>query len=221
MSGAEKAAPGVISTESGKMEWATDAAFSFSNYITKRRNVSSMVRQTETRQRPGVILYFDTLCPALARLTDEDSGKLLRGIVDYVQTGALPELEGMPGMAFDLLRPGIDRDGDRYEYQCLHGQYMAYCRKTKERGEPLITEEEYIQQLTDTASNYQLPTTTPSPSPSQNSTLPQKPTPSLNPTASPAEVSEEEEGESKGDGEGDTAFEQRKQVAIKALLNHK
>ena len=31
----------------------------------------------ERKQRPGVMLYFDTLCPALARLTNEQRGELL------------------------------------------------------------------------------------------------------------------------------------------------
>ncbi len=119
----------------------------------------------ERKQRPGVMLYFDTLCPALARLTNEQRGELLQGIVDYAQTGTIPELDGMTGMAFDLLRPGIDRDGEKYEYKRMHGQYMAYCRAAKERGEPPISEEDYISQLIATDSYYQLPNTTPSPYP--------------------------------------------------------
>ena len=75
----------------------------------------------ERKQRPGVMLYFDTLCPALARLTNEQRGELLQGIVGYAQSGTIPELDGMTGMAFDLLRPGIDRDGERYEAQRIHG----------------------------------------------------------------------------------------------------
>ena len=118
----------------------------------------------ERKQRPGVMLYFDTLCPALARLNNEQRGELLQGIVEYAQTGAIPELDGMTGMAFDMLRPGIDRDGEKYEYKRMHGQYMAYCRAANERGETRISEEEFIKQLIATDSYYQLPTTTPNPS---------------------------------------------------------
>lgn len=120
----------------------------------------------ERKQRPGVMLYFDTLCPALARLNNEQRGELLQGIVEYAQTGAIPELDGMTGMAFDMLRPGIDRDGEKYEYKRMHGQYMAYCRAANERGETRISEEEFIKQLIATDSYYQLPNTTPSPYPS-------------------------------------------------------
>ena len=106
----------------------------------------------EHKQRPGVMLYFDTLCPALARLTNEQRGKLLQGIVEYAQTGAIPQLDGLEGMAFDMLRPSIDRDGERYEYRRMHGQYMAYCRAAKDHGEIPISEEEFIEQLTATDS---------------------------------------------------------------------
>lgn len=100
----------------------------------------------EKKLRPGVMLYFDRLCPALMRLTSEECGELLRGIIEYAQTGAIPEMDGMTGMASDMLRPGIDYDGERYEYKRLHGQYMAFCRTAKERGEKPVTEEEFIQQ---------------------------------------------------------------------------
>lgn len=115
----------------------------------------------ERKQRPGVMLYFDTLCPALARLTNEQRGELLQGIVGYAQSGTIPELDGMTGMAFDLLRPGIDRDGERYEAQRIHGQYMAYCRSAKERGERVIGEDEFKQRLLATDSYCQVPTTSP------------------------------------------------------------
>ena len=80
----------------------------------------------ERKQRPGVMLYFDTLCPALARLKNEQSGELLKGIVEYAMTGAIPELDDMAGMAFDLLRPGIDRDEERYEDTREQRKYAVY-----------------------------------------------------------------------------------------------
>ena len=142
------------------------------------------------RTRPGVLLYFDTLQPALARLTDAQCGQLLRGVIEYAQTGALPELDDLAGMAFDLLRPGIDRDGERYEYQRLHGQYMAYCRQAKDGGETPISEQEYIQQLSATNSYYQLPTTTTTAS---TSTYPTS-TPISNPNRTIVGRIEEKEG---------------------------
>ena len=113
----------------------------------------------ERRQRPGVILYFDTLCPALARLTNEQAGAMLRGIVDYAQTGAIPELDNMAGMAFDMLRPGIDRDGERYFEQIEQRRYAVYCREAKKRGADPISFESWQRMISDDIGRY--PTTTP------------------------------------------------------------
>lgn len=140
---------------------------------------------SEHKQRPGFILYFDTICPALERLSDAQCGRLLRGIVDYVQTGALPELDAAADMVFYLLRPGLDRDGERYEKERRRGRYMAYCKEVKIRGETPLSEEAYFQQLIETDSNRQLPTPTPTTTPT--------PTANTTPAA---------EGEGKGKAEG-------------------
>ncbi len=144
---------------------------------------------SERKQRPGFILYLDTICPALERLSDAQCGRLLRGIVDYVQTGALPELDDATDIVFYLLRPGLDRDGERYEKRRLHTRYMAYCKELKIRDKDAtpLSEEAYIQQLTETDSNCQLPTTNPAPDAT--------PIPTTNTT--PAA-----EGEGKGKAEG-------------------
>ena len=135
---------------------------------------------TENGKRPGVMLYFDTFCPALG-LDDAQLAALTRGIISYAMTGALPELEAMAEMAFLMLRPGIDRDGERYERVRLHGQYMAYCRKCKEHGETPVSEEEYLERLAATNScsheqagancNCTLPTRYSSPYPHPSSTV--------------------------------------------------
>ena len=66
------------------------------------------------KERPGVMIYFD-LRPCLKRLSTEDKGFLLEAILDYAQYGELPELDGMAGVAWDFIRPRIDRDAERYE----------------------------------------------------------------------------------------------------------
>lgn len=136
---------------------------------------------TERKQRPGVVLYFDTLCPALARLTNEQAGALLRGIVDYAQTGAIPELDPMPGMAFDLLRPGIDRDGERYFEQIEQRRYAVYCREAKKRGADPISFENWQRMISDDIGRY--PTTTPTSTSTPASTPTSSPNPSSYPTA--------------------------------------
>lgn len=66
-------------------------------------------------KRPGVMLYFDDIKPAINRMDDEQCGRLLRAIVSYAETGEKPEIDGMEGLVFDMLIPKIDRDGERYE----------------------------------------------------------------------------------------------------------
>ena len=152
----------------------------------------------ERKQRPGVMLYYDTLGPAMLRLSDEQCGQLLRGIIEYAQTGALPDYDGMTGLAFDLLRPSIDRDGENYEKKRLHGKYMSYCRTAKESGKTPIAEEEYIQQLMATDSNAQLPTSIPASTTTTASSPEPIPTIASMPTAS-----QKQKGNTSGKGEAE------------------
>ena len=112
-------------------------------------------------KRPGVILFFDTLSPALARLTDEGCGKLFRAIIDYAQTGTLPDLDGMAGMAFDMLRPGLDRDEKRYFEMIDQRRYAVFCRESKKRGEIPISFEDWQRMVSPDIGSY--PTTTAAP----------------------------------------------------------
>lgn len=77
--------------------------------------------------------------------------------------GIIPTLEGMEKLAFEMLRPKIDRDDLKYEDKRIHAQYMAYKRQMKEKGkeaEALSEDEWRKQQPAVTSSNYSLPTTT-------------------------------------------------------------
>ncbi len=111
------------------------------------------------------MLYFDRLVPALAHLDDAQAGILLRALVEYAQAGTIPTLDGLTGFAFDMLRPGIDQDGEAYMRKWAHGNYMTYARKCKETGQSPVSEDEYRKQLLESSSNYQLPKPTPKPKP--------------------------------------------------------
>ena len=60
-------------------------------------------------KRPGVMLYFD-LRPSLKLLSTEDRGRLFDAILDYAELGVVPELDGMLAMAWEFIRPRIDKD---------------------------------------------------------------------------------------------------------------
>ena len=89
----------------------------------------------DRKQRPGVMIYFDSIRPALKRLDNEQCGALFRAVLDYSEYGEIPDLEPMTGMVFDLLRPKLDRDAERYEEGREQRQYATYCRESKKKGE--------------------------------------------------------------------------------------
>lgn len=87
--------------------------------------------------RPGVMLYFD-MRPALSRLKDEQLGWLFMAILDYAEYGEMPDLDPVTGMCFDMLRPKIDRDGERYDATIEQRKYAVYCREARKNDcEPL------------------------------------------------------------------------------------
>ena len=93
----------------------------------------------KSKERPGVMLYFDAVRPAISRLDETQCGVLLRAVVDYAQYGVVPELDAMTGLAFDMLVPKIDRDAERYEESREQRQYAVYTREKKRSGEPVMS----------------------------------------------------------------------------------
>lgn len=64
--------------------------------------------------KPGVMLYFD-IRPSLNRMTDAEQAQLFRAILDYGQFGTDPGFEDRLGLAWDFIKPMIDRDATRYQ----------------------------------------------------------------------------------------------------------
>lgn len=98
---------------------------------------------SENKQRPGIMLYFDSIRPAINRFSDEQCGLLLRAIVDYAQYGTTQEMDQTTGIVFDLLVPKIDRDGEKYEETREQRKYAVYVRDAKKRGEVPMTFDEW------------------------------------------------------------------------------
>ena len=94
---------------------------------------------TRQKERPGVMLYFDAVRPAISRLDETQCGVLLRSVMDYAQYGVVPELDPMTGLAFDMLVPKIDRDAERYEESREQRQYAGYVREKKRSGEQALS----------------------------------------------------------------------------------
>ncbi len=63
--------------------------------------------------QPGVMLYFD-IRPCLARLTMDQQGQLFNAILDYGEEGIEPNFDYMLGIAWDFIKPRLERDKERY-----------------------------------------------------------------------------------------------------------
>lgn len=132
--------------------------------------------------RPGIMLYFDILEP-IRVLPDSDKGRLLVAMLEYGQSGIVPDFDGMLALAWGFVKPKLDRDCEEYNRSVLRRQYATACRERKRKGEPEISFDEWMlisgnignQVLShDTNDNQWYPTTTASatvtPSPTTNST---------------------------------------------------
>lgn len=156
------------------------------------------------KERPGVMLYFDSIRPALNRLSNEQCGALLRAILDYAEYGEAADLDAMAGMAFDMLRPKIDRDAERYEETRASRQYAVYCREVKKRGEQPVGPAEWRlrhhQMISNDSGRYPTTSTSPTLSPSASPTT----STSASPSASGKATGEGCKGE--GEGEPQTLY---------------
>lgn len=95
-------------------------------------------------KRPGVMLYFADLRPALRRLSMEQRGALFGALLDYAELGEQPEkLDDLTGLAFDLMKEKIDRDGKRYKSNVLQRKYAVYCREQDKAGRERATFDEW------------------------------------------------------------------------------
>lgn len=145
--------------------------------------------------KPGVMLYFD-LRPCLKRLTQEQKGQLFEAILEYGEFGAVPNFDDDIGLAvaWDLIRPMIDRDNERYEQAIIQRKHAAYSRECKRNGEtplgleewkkiqgygekscdgkhqPITGDNDRHRPMTDDNGSYPTTTTTPSPSTSTTAT---------------------------------------------------
>lgn len=98
--------------------------------------------------RPGIMLYFDILEP-IRVLPDADKGRLLVAMLEYGQSGKVPQFDGELGLtlAWGFVKPKIDKDSEEYSKTVLKRQYATFCRDRKKNGEPEITFEEWHARL--------------------------------------------------------------------------
>ena len=94
--------------------------------------------------RPGIMLYFDILGP-IRLLPDSDKGRLLVAMLEYGQSGIVPQFDGVLALAWEFVKPKIDKDEEEYNLSVLRRQYATTCRERKRKGEPEITFDEWLK----------------------------------------------------------------------------
>lgn len=93
--------------------------------------------------RPGIMIYFDMLGP-IRVLPDEDKGRLLVAMLEYGQSGTVPEFDGMLALAWGFVKPKLDRDGETYENAKVQRKYAAFCKRRTALNLPKVPFDEWI-----------------------------------------------------------------------------
>lgn len=93
--------------------------------------------------RPGIMLYFDMLGP-IRVLPDAEKGRLLVAMLEYGQSGTVPQFDGMLALAWEFVKPKLDRDEDNYENSRNQRAYAAFCKKRWRLKLPKISFEEWV-----------------------------------------------------------------------------
>ena len=89
----------------------------------------------ENKNRPGMVLYFDSFAALRKYLTLEELGAAICQFMDYAEYGVEPEdLPPVASVAFDLIRPRIDKDAEAYEDRVRGSQYGVFVKKCKAAG---------------------------------------------------------------------------------------
>lgn len=89
------------------------------------------------QERPGIMVYFDDVLPSLQCLTVEDAGRLFIAMLRYGRDGTAPDFGDSAGLniAWNFIRPKIDRDNASYDRAVLKSRYGVYKREAGKRGE--------------------------------------------------------------------------------------
>lgn len=68
-------------------------------------------------QKSSFLLYLEHE-EFINELSDEEAGKLIKGIFEYARTGQNPSLSAASRMAFISIRQDLDRNAEKYKAKC-------------------------------------------------------------------------------------------------------
>ena len=105
--------------------------------------------------RPGIMVYFDMMGP-LKVLPDADKGRLFWAMLEYGKNGTVPQFDGLLALAWEFVKPKIDKDEEEYNLSVLRRQYATTCRERKRKGEPEITFDEWLKTI-DSQNHHMIP----------------------------------------------------------------
>ena len=95
-------------------------------------------------EQKGFVVYGD-IADTLAELTDEETGKLFKAMVDYFTSDKDPNLPRALKFAFIPVRQQIDRDREKYEKRCERNRENIRKRWATQQGEEDTTEYDRIR----------------------------------------------------------------------------
>ena len=78
----------------------------------------------------GYFCAYHSYLKAMEPLTDEECGRLFRALLDYSQSGTVPQLEGNERFVFPTMQDQIDRDAKRYSDRCKKNRNNILQRYT-------------------------------------------------------------------------------------------
>ena len=81
----------------------------------------------------GFIVYKD-IHAVVDELTDEQAGKLFRGMIKYFVDGTEPKFEGVLKFVFIPIKQQIDRDAEKYSERCEKNRENIKKRWAKEKN---------------------------------------------------------------------------------------
>lgn len=93
--------------------------------------------------KPGIMLYFDILDP-IRVLPDADKGRLLVAMLEYGQSGKVPQFDGMLALAWGFVQPNLDRDDEAYQNSVMQRKYAAFCKQRAAHDLPKIPFDEWM-----------------------------------------------------------------------------
>lgn len=70
-----------------------------------------------SKEPKGFVIYGD-IQEVVSRLSREEAGDLLKGMLEYFNTGKDPKFKGVLEFVFIPIRQQMDRDADKYEAKC-------------------------------------------------------------------------------------------------------